>query len=87
MEIWIDSSSTQGKVLYESVGWKDVGGLEVELGWWGRGERRVRRTVHMVREPMRMRGREVDFGLQKRFVYPAWISMSPTAGVILNLRR
>lgn len=50
VECWIDSSPF-GLGLYKKFGWKEVGYLDIELGKWGGEQGKVRRTVHMVRQP------------------------------------
>jgi GNAT superfamily N-acetyltransferase len=48
VELWIDASQ-YGKGLYEKMGWKEVGVVEVDVGKWGSETGGVNRTVCMIR--------------------------------------
>ena len=50
VDTWIDSSP-QGSGLYKKLGWKEVGGIDIDLGRWGGEKGKIRRTVCMVRPP------------------------------------
>ncbi len=50
LECWIDASQA-GKGLYEKMGWKEVGVVEIDLGKWGGEEEQTNRTFNMLRLP------------------------------------
>jgi GNAT superfamily N-acetyltransferase len=49
LEVWIEASPA-GKGLYEKMGWREVGVLDVDLVKWGGKEGEAERTVSMLRE-------------------------------------
>lgn len=50
LDCWIDASKA-GKGLYEKFGWKEVGGVDIDLGRWGGTKGGVDRVTCMVRPP------------------------------------